>query len=262
MTKQLLACAAMFSFTAALALAQTPPPAAAPSYTITASASVVSNYMWRGLRLSGAAFQPAVEFGVGNFVAGVWGSTPFEPQKVPDSSDPEFDIYGAYTFTVNDSLTIVPGFTSYNFPKAPTNAGFYRSSFEPSLALNYTVQGLKITPKIYYDVVTEGATYELNAFYAIPLKDLGSELDFTAQVGTYKWTEFANDASPSVKAWGDYWFAGVSMPFQFSANSKVTIGMGYTEGREAFVKQGTFPRSANSGAVGRGVASITYAFTF
>lgn len=253
----------------ALALpAQTPPappptaPDVAPSYTITVTGAAVSQYMWRGLRLSGAAFQPAIELGAGNLAIGLWASTPFDSGVVPDSSDPEFDIYGSYNMAVTDSLTVTPGFTTYIFPSAPTSAGWYRSTFEPNIALNYTVAGFKLTPKVYYDFVTKGATVEFTAFYALPLKDLGTELDFTAQVGTYKWNEFANNTSPSVKAWGDYWFVGVSAPFQLSPASKLVVGLAYTEGRDAFTKQGTAPKSVNGGAIGRGVASISYSRTF
>lgn len=248
---------------ASVSPAQTPPAAeAAPTYTVTVTGAAVSQYMWRGLRLSGAAFQPAVELGVGNLAVGVWASTPFDSGVVPDSSDPEFDIYGSYNMVVSDSLTITPGFTTYIFPSAPTNAGWYRATFEPNVALNYTVAGVKLTPKIYYDFVTKGATLEFTAFYALPLKDLGTELDFTAQVGTYKWSEYANNTSPSIKAWGDYWFVGVSAPFQLTPSSKLVVGFAYTEGRDAFVKQGTAPKSANGGAIGRGVASISYSHSF
>lgn len=245
--------------------AQTPtPPAteAAPSYTVTVTGAAVSQYMWRGLRLSGAAFQPAVEVGSGNFAIGLWASTPFDGDVVPDSSDPEFDLYGSYNMAISDSLTINPGFTAYIFPKAPTSAGWYRATFEPNLALNYTVAGFKLTPKIYYDFVTKGATFEFTAFYALPLTGLGTELDFTGQVGTYKWSEFANNTSPAVKAWGDYWYVGVSAPFQLTPASKLVIGFAYTEGRDAFTKQGTAPKSVNGGAIGRGVASISYYHTF
>src|SRR3954471_18235103 len=99
---------------------------AAPSVTVTATASVVSQYMFRGQRLSTAAFQPSVEVGAGDFTGGVWLNVPFDGDKVPDSSDPEIDLYGSYTFKINDAASFVPGFTSYHYPKAPENAGFYR----------------------------------------------------------------------------------------------------------------------------------------
>jgi uncharacterized protein (TIGR02001 family) len=235
---------------------------AAPSVTVTATASVVSQYMFRGQRLSTAAFQPSVEVGAGDFTGGVWLNVPFDGDKVPDSSDPEIDLYGSYTFKINDAASFVPGFTSYHYPKAPENAGFYRWTFEPNVAFNYTAQGFKFTPKLYYDTVLKGATFELTGFYAVPMKDIGSELDFTATAGTYKLKDVANETNPDVKAWGDYWLIGVALPFQINKEAKLTIGFAYTEGRNAFTKQGSFGRSPNSLAVGRGVASISYAYAF
>src|SRR5688572_22281557 len=74
--------------------AQTPPaaPTTAPSVSVTAIASVASNYMFRGQRLQGPSFQPTVEMAAGNLTLGVWGNFPLE-DKVPGSSDPEIDPY-------------------------------------------------------------------------------------------------------------------------------------------------------------------------
>ena len=228
---------------------------------MTSTFSAVSQYMFRGRRLGGPSWQPSVEVAAGDFTAGLWSNLPFK-DKVKDSSAPEFDFYGSYTFAVSKDLTIVPGFTFYVFPKAPTNAGYYRSTSEPSLAANYTVAGVKLTPKYYYDVVLSGPTYELTAAYALPLKDLGTELDFTGQIGTYRVTEAANNTTPGVKAWGDYWQLGVASPFQLTKESKLTVGFAYIEGRDAFIKQGSSPKGANSLAVGRGVVTISYSHAF
>jgi uncharacterized protein (TIGR02001 family) len=263
-TKLSFSCLAALSFGAALAVAQTAVPApapASPSVSVTATASLVSNYMFRGMRLNGPGFQPSVEVAAGSLTAGVWSNFPID-DKVPGSSDPEVDLYGSYTFALSDNASIAPGFTAYLFPKADEALGFYKSTFEPNIAFNYTVQGLKLTPKFYYDTVLEGATYELTAFYALPLKDLGSELDFTATIGTYKLKEFANNSVPATKAWGDYWLVGVAMPFQLAANQKLTVGVAYTEGRDAFTKTGNLGRSVNAGAIGRAVVSLSYAFSF
>ena len=241
--------------------AQAAAPAAAPSVSFTATASVVSQYMFRGQRLNGAGFQPAIEMAAGDFTAGIWSNLVLD-DKVEDSSDPEFDLYGSYTMTIGKDLTFVPGFTAYVYPSAPTSAGFYRSTFEPSLALNYTVAGAKLTPKLYYDTVLEGATYELTAAYAVPLKDIGSELGFTATVGTYLLKEFVNNSTPGVKAWGDYWLVGVTMPFQLDKNSKLSLGFAYTEGRNAHTKHGNLGQARNSLAVGRGVVTVSYSRSF
>src|SRR5687768_13486680 len=80
--KHLLACAGALVSGAALSFAQAPTPApAAPSVTVTATGSLVSQYMFRGLRLSDGGFQPAVEVGAGNLVLGAWGNFPFDGDK-------------------------------------------------------------------------------------------------------------------------------------------------------------------------------------
>src|SRR5262245_40779756 len=48
--------------------------APAPSFTVTATGSVVSQYMFRGLRLSDGGFQPAVEAARGDLVFGAWSN--------------------------------------------------------------------------------------------------------------------------------------------------------------------------------------------
>ena len=75
----------------------------------------------------------------GDLTLGAWSNFPFDGDKVPDSSDPEIDLYGSYTFKFNEEVSIAPGFTSYHFPNAPESLGFYKWTFEPNLALNYTV---------------------------------------------------------------------------------------------------------------------------
>lgn len=243
--------------------ASAPAPSApiAPSVSVTIAPSFVSQYMFRGQRLGGASFQPVVEASYGAATLGLWSNFPMK-DKVAGQSDPEFDFYGAYSFPINETISVVPGFTFYDYPSAPTKAGFYRSTFEPSIAVNYTFSGVKLTPKLYYDVTLHGPTYELTGAYAYPLKDLGTELNFTATIGTYKLTDATNNVSPSVKTWGDYWLVGIAAPFQINTASKVTIGFAYTKGSDAFYKQGSFPKSSNTAAVGRGVVTLSYSYTF
>lgn len=240
--------------------AAAPAPAApAPSWTLTPA--VVSQYMFRGVRLGGPSFQPTVEFGYGSLAAGVWANFPIK-DKVPGVSDPEYDLYGSYTFALNDASSVVVGATWYMYPRADESAGFYENTFEPSIAFNYTIEGLKLTPKLYYDMVLEGPTLELTAAYAVPLKEMGTELQFTAVAGTYKWDEAAENSSPSVKNWGNYWSVGVAMPFQITSNSKLTLGVSYVRGYDNFVKAGTAGKSENTAAIGRGVGSIAYSISF
>jgi uncharacterized protein (TIGR02001 family) len=218
--------------------------------------------MFRGVRLGGPAFQPSLEYDNGNLALGIWASTPIS-DKVPGQSDPELDPYGSYKIVVNDSFNFQPGFTWYNYPNAKRKDGFYKSTFEPNLAVNYTVGALTLTPKVYYDLVLKGPTAELNAAYAVPLKDAGTELDFAATVGTYKWTAAAEDTSPDVHNWGDYFLVGVSAPFQIVKDTqKLTIGVSWTKGSNNNFSQKGSGTWTNTAAVSRVVGTIAYAITF
>jgi hypothetical protein len=238
-----------------------PLPGVPPQLSITATSTLVSQYLYRGQRLGGASLQPALDavYGPGN--VGLWLNLPLR-DRVPNVSDPEVDLYGSYQFHVSPVLSLVPGFTWYGYPQAPTAEGYYRSAFEPNVALNLTVAGVKLSPKVHYDVQRQGPTYEFTALYALPLKNLGTELDFIGTAGSFLHREAVNQAQPPVKAWGDYWLLGVSAPFQFSAASRFLVGWAYTEGRNAYGKQGGFPKVPHRLAAGRGVVTLSYAHRF
>lgn len=245
--------------------AQTPAPAPAAPAPTTGSwvftPAFASQYMFRGARLGGPSFEPALEYDYGSLVAGVWANVPLK-DKVVGQSDPEFDFYGSYSFDVAKDVTLVPGVTIYTYPNAKKNDGFYKGTFEPNIALNYTIGGLKLTPKLYYDLVLKGPTAEFTAAYTVPLTDLSTELDFTGTYGTFKWTDAAPNNTPNIKNWGDYFLVGVSAPFAVSKDTKFILGWAYTKGSSNFFKQGTAGKVANSAAVGRGVVTLSYAITF
>jgi uncharacterized protein (TIGR02001 family) len=250
------------------ATATTPAPAApgvaepaAPAVSVVLTPAIASQYMFRGVRLGGLSFEPTIEVDSGNFAVGVWGDFPIK-DRVPGQSDPEVDPYGSYTFTVNDSVSVAPGFTWYNYPNADTSTGFYKSRFEPNIAFNYTVCGIRFTPKFYYDVVLKGPTYEFNIAAAIPLKALGTELDWNATAGMFIIRDAAKGANPAVKNWGNYYFIGVSAPFAINYAAKLILGVAYTKGSGNFLKAGSTPRVENPAAIGRGVVTISYFYAF
>ncbi|WP_157693841.1 TorF family putative porin [Opitutus sp. GAS368] len=241
---------------------------AAPSSSWVFTPAFANQYMFRGTRLGGPAFEPSLEYDAGNLAVGVWNNTPLK-DKVVGQSDPEFDFYGSYTIEViKDTLSWQPGYTIYTYPNAKQADGFYKATYEPNLALNYTVAGVKFTPKIYYDLRLKGPTYELTVAYTVPLTEAKSELDFIATAGTFKWTSAAPDQVNSlgqpadVKNYGNYWLVGVSAPYQVTKDSKLSLSLAYTKGSDNFFKTGTDGKVANTAAVGRGVISISYAITF
>jgi hypothetical protein len=122
--------------------------------------------------------------------------------------------------------------------------------------------GVRITPKAYYDVERKETTLEMNAVSAIPLSSLGTELDVTATAGEYQQRDAVKGAAPEVKAWGDYWLLGVAVPAQVTKHLKLTAGWAYSEGGDAYLKQGVQPKLANAAAVGRGIATVSAGWTF
>jgi uncharacterized protein (TIGR02001 family) len=251
---------------ATAAPAAAPAPAAvadaAPSSSWTFTPAFASQYMFRGVRLGGPSFEPALEYDSGNLAVGVWSNFPLA-DKVEGQSDPEFDFYGSYKQEIiKDTLYFVPGYTIYTYPNAHKDNGFYKLTAEPNVAINYTVGGVTFTPKLYYDFVLKGATWEFGAAYTVPLKDANTELDFTGTYGTYLWSDAIPDVDPGVKNWGNYYLVGVSMPFTVGKSGKLTVGVAYTKGSSNFYKQGSDPKVENGAAVGRGVVTISYGITF
>lgn len=221
----------------------------------------VSQYMFRGARLGGPCLQPTLEYGRDALAVGFWGSFPLK-DHVTDRSEPEVDFYGTYSFGITKSLSVVPGCYLYTYPDATKSDGYYPLTLEPSLALEWQAGPVQFTPKLSYDCMLKGPTAELTAALAVPLPAAGTELDFTATAGTFLLTDYAPDTSPAVKNWGDYWLIGVSAPFRLPNGATITLGWAYTAGSRNYLKQGHAAKEANPDAVGRGVLSVGYAWTF
>lgn len=223
--------------------------------------AVTSQYLFRGTRVAGASFQPSLDYSAGPLALGIWSSAAFE-DRVSGDSDPEIDLYASYSFSNHDeTISLVPGFWLYTYPDAERNDGYYTMTFEPNIALNVELAGIRFTPTCYYDVTLEGATYELSAAFALPLKSLGTTLEFAATAGTFKWDNVTRDALPAEKNWGDYWTIGVSAPVQISANASITLDVTYSEGRNNFYKQGTDPKYENEDAGRHAAVTLSYTFS-
>ncbi len=227
----------------------------------TISPTITSHYVFRGVELAGASFQPWIDYTLGPLSVGVWSSTSLKDRS-PREPDPEIDLYGSYTFTTQSgALGIMPGFYYYTYPDAKRSSGHYSSTFEPSLAAIFSVGGVQFTPKVYYNVMLKGATFEITAAIALPLKSLGTELDLSATAGTYKWNAVRANASPEEKNWGDYWMLGAAVPVQVTTQSKLTIAVGYSDGRNNFYKQGSLPQQTNERAHGQTAVTLSYSIS-
>lgn len=232
-----------------------------PGLSWTATPAVVSQYMFRGVRLGGPAFQPTLEVTRGGFAGGIWASVPLEkPQS--GESDQEYNLYGSHSFAVNDTWSVAAGGTWYVMPRADPAEGSYRQTLEGYIGIDCTLGGVRFSPRVFHDVVLEATTAELTAAYAWPLQRLGTELVFTGAAGTFKADQAVENASPAVRNWGNYWSAGVTLPFQVTANGRISVGIGYHRGYGHYSQQGGAPKQASTSGQGRGVVTLAYTFSF
>mgnify|MGYP003332711021 FL=1 len=219
----------------------------------------VSTAVFRGQQRGGSALQTVLESVGGDLGGGIWTSLPLESAGA-FAPGTEADLYLFRTMPVPGRLTLTPGATLYTYPRAET--GFRRATFEPSLALNATVAGMRLTPKIYQDLTLRATTLELGAAYAIALPALGTELDWAGTAGTYLRRDDAAGLGAATRAWGNYWQAGVSVPYQVTARTRLLIGWTYAAASGATVKIGGGPRLADPRTGSRGFVSVGFSSTF
>jgi uncharacterized protein (TIGR02001 family) len=242
----------------ALAFAAGAPAAPSDDGAWSVTSAVASQYLFRGVRVSGASLQPSLDYAGGHFAGGVWSSIGLE-DRASGGADPEVDFYGACTLRGDsEAWNVVPGFTLYTFPGAKRKNGYDSATFEPNLAVNVTTAGILLTPKIYYDLTREGVTCELTAAAALPLQSLGTELVLAATAGTFKWNSAGAGRPSKTKNWGDYWLVTLSAPVTISARSSIELGLTYSEGRNNFFKTAGQPKVENAGAIGRAAVTLRY----
>lgn len=181
---------------------------------------------------------------------------------MPGNADFEVDPYASYTLAVTKAFSAAPGITFYTYPRVPAGKGYYSSALEPNLALEYTVAGIKLVPKAYYNLARDGAIYEFNAISAIPLTGLGTEVDLTGTIARYALHDFVKDSLPKVEAEGGYWLLGAAVPVQVSKRIRLTAGWAYTAGTDATLQRGARPKAPNPMAAARGVATVGLSYAF
>jgi uncharacterized protein (TIGR02001 family) len=72
---------------------------------VSTGVDLYSTYVWRGVAYSGPSLQPSVEFSIGGFAIGAWGSQGYDGFQ-------EMDLYLGYSFDFGLSL----GVTDYWYP--------------------------------------------------------------------------------------------------------------------------------------------------
>ena len=115
-----------------------------------AGLDIYSSYIWRGLKFgTGAAFQPSIEFSVGGFAIGGWGS-----YSTGSVEAPEADLYAGYSFDLGQKASLGVTVTDYYFPGTPYFDGSSHY-FEPMIDLG--LGNLSLTAAyMFYDGAGNG----------------------------------------------------------------------------------------------------------
>jgi len=98
---------------------------------------LVSSYVWRGVRFSGPALQPSVEYGKGGFTIGSWGSVGFDHTEAIN----EADLYASYLFDFGFSL----GISDYYYQTKWTEIKDSISSHAFEINAAYEIGGLSVS---------------------------------------------------------------------------------------------------------------------
>lgn len=114
-------------------------------------ADLVSSYVWRGVKYSGPALQPYVEFGIAGFAIGAWGSFGIGPL---DEAVNEADLYLGYSF----DFGLYVGLTDYYYQGSP----YFQTSGDTSshaieANLGYEIGGFSISANYIFNDARNGA---------------------------------------------------------------------------------------------------------
>jgi uncharacterized protein (TIGR02001 family) len=129
--------------------AASPPPA----FTVTGNVSLVTDYRFRGVSLSGG--DPAIQGGVtltheSGFYVGTWSSS---LSHTPVYGDQELDLFGGWSGEVASGLTLDAGLLYYVYPSGHVGDGNY---WEPYASLSGSLGPAKLKVGVAYDWKQKG----------------------------------------------------------------------------------------------------------
>jgi len=203
-----------------------------PSYSVTSDFSYTSEYVFRGVKNSNAAFQGSVEVGQDDFRVGLWTSQPINSKGYTN----EIDLYTGYKLKLAKDLTADFVGTYYYYPESNSNAGATHHTFELGVGGTYDLEGMSpglkgITTSLYgyYDFRLQARTVQVSVGYSLALKDFGTSLDFSAYAGQVA----ASNVAPDDKLVGKisesygYYGIGLNIPYKLAENAQVHVGASY-----------------------------------
>lgn len=187
------------------------------TYAVTLDFPYVSKYVFRGLQIARDSLQPSVEVSAGGLYLGAWGNVPLRHENDLGASK-ELDLYLGYTPKLTENLSADVGVTYYSYPRYDGDGA--DDSTEIFAGLNLTLGNFTPAAYIYRDIDLESTALQTSVGYSLPLKSIGTSLDFNATVGV---------VIPDVGETYCYYAAGVNMPYKLSDTVKLNVGLTYTE---------------------------------
>ena len=192
-------------------------PASAGDLSVSTTADLVSEYVFRGVSYQRGAVQTGVEAAYGNWTLGAWSSLAMG--ETSSASIDEIDIYGGYGFSLSDTISGSTGFTIYHFPDTPGGLFDFgdASTFEINAGLDFDTP---LAPSLYayYDFDLEAFTIEGGVSHSVPVSESTSlDLGLTAA--------FVTADGP-----GDYEYglASAALSHAVSDNVSAYIGANYS----------------------------------
>jgi uncharacterized protein (TIGR02001 family) len=180
--------------------------------SVTVDVTYVSEYVFRGVRLSNAAFQPSVEAAYGDFYAGVWHSSALNNGELTET-----DLYAGYNLAINETFSADLGVTRYTYKNVPGG------NIDTTEAFAGLKADVLLSPSFYYyyDFDLEVSTYVASIGHSVPVEKLGVSLDFSASFGYVQ-----APGSPGA----DYCYhgVGVAVPYKLAENATLTGALNYT----------------------------------
>lgn len=207
-----------------------------PSYSVTSDFSYTSEYVFRGIKQSNAAFQGSVEVGQDDARVGIWTSQPINSKGYNN----EIDFYAGYKLKLDRDLTADFVGTYYYYPES--SGGVTHHSYELGVGgiynlggLNPGFAGVSTSLYYYYDFRLHQQTLQASLGYSLALKDFGTSLDFNVFAGNAAASNFAPDAGGRAihESW-NYYGIGLNVPYKLAENAQVHVGASYSANNKYF----------------------------
>jgi len=222
-----------------------------------------TEYVFRGVQLSEASFQPSVEFGFpvlgGDLYAGVWTNLP--ATQVAN----EVDIYAGYAYPVTDIITVDAGFIYYWYPNAtntnPAGNGVY-AYIEPYVGASFDVL-LSPALYLYYSIDQAGSnsynllTIEASIGYSFDLSEYVGAEGISFDVGGYVGYIIPDNSTNA--GMQSAFYGGVTGDLVYAFNDNVSSSVGVRYSNYSGSGQSAGPYAANQNNVWFGA---TLGFTY